>query len=356
MRPPSSRNCSSRRRLRLDELLRLRDELRGSLHLIITRSGEDIVAAGLFTEYRGIIQALLVGTDDRYRRHSPLKLHLDDVRRWGKARGDLVLHLGGGRGGSEDSLFAFKSRFSRRRHAFHTGRWVLDRVAYQELVAARERWLAKAGDPPPALGGSRPSELLFETLERVAIPVNGRIRPAGRVAIAVRGADRRVGGMPVRLDGAMAQAPTRLAVPQPGDGCTPSGAMTGAVRFVAMFGTRDDVELITAAIAHLRRIGVDLIVIYDAGSVDGTLDVIAKEEAKGDVWLFHVPPGLAPVPLRTEKAIALARSVRAEWVLFLDPDEFVLPSTGSLSDLPELAENDILTIERFDVAVSRGRV
>ena len=42
--------------------------------------------------------------------------------------------------------------------------------------------------------------------------------------------------------------------------------------------------------------------------------------------------------------------------LFLDTDEFVLPSTGSLSDLPELAENDILTIERFDVAVSRGRV
>ena len=57
-------------RLRLDELLRLRDELRGSLHLIITRSGEDIVAAGLFTEYRGIIEALLVGTDDRYRCHS----------------------------------------------------------------------------------------------------------------------------------------------------------------------------------------------------------------------------------------------------------------------------------------------
>ena len=45
--------------------------------------------------------------------------------------------------------------------------------------------------------------------------------------------------------------------------------MTGAVRFVAILGTRDDVELIAAAIAHLRRIGVDLIIINDAGSIDG---------------------------------------------------------------------------------------
>ena len=213
MRPPSSRNDAAHEaRLRLDELLRLRDELRGSLHLIITRSGEDIVAAGLFTEYRGIIQALLVGTDDRYRCHSPLKLLLDDVRRWGNARGDLVLHLGGGRGGSEDSLFAFKSRFSRRRHAFHTGRWVLDRVAYQELVAARERWLAKAGRSTASPGWFPAFRAPLEAVERVAIPVDGRPRPAGRVAIAVRGTDRRVGGMPVRLDGAAAQAATRLTV------------------------------------------------------------------------------------------------------------------------------------------------
>ena len=134
MRPPSiAIDATQEARLRLDELLRLRDELEGEPAPHHHTPGEDIVAAGIFTEFRGIIQALLVGTDDRYRRHSPLKLLLDDVRRWGHARGDLVLHLGGGRGGSEDSLFAFKSRFSRRRHAFHTGRWVLDRVAYQEL-------------------------------------------------------------------------------------------------------------------------------------------------------------------------------------------------------------------------------
>ena len=137
----------------------------------------------------------------------PLKLLLDDVRRWGNARGDLVLHLGGGRGGSEDSLFAFKSRFSRRRHAFHTGRWVLDRVAYQELVAARERWLAKAGRSTASPGWFPAFRAPLEAVERVAIPVNGRLRPAGRVAIAVRGTDRRVGGMPVPLDGALRKPP-----------------------------------------------------------------------------------------------------------------------------------------------------
>ena len=199
-------------RLRLDELLRFREELGGSLHLIVTRSGEDIVAAGLFTEFRGIIQALFVGTDDRYRCLSPLKLLLDDVRRWGNARGDLTLHLGGGRGGREDSLFAFKSRFSRRRHAFHTGRWVLDRVAYRELVAARERWLVKAGRSTASPGWFPAFRAPLEAVERVSIPVDGTPRPAGRVAIAVHGGARRVGGRPISLDGAAAQAATRLTV------------------------------------------------------------------------------------------------------------------------------------------------
>ena len=126
-------------RLSVDDVRRLKGHLEPHVHLLITHLAGAVVAAGIFTEYHGIVQAHLVGTDDAYRRLSPLKVLLDDARRWARRRGNRVLHLGGGRGGREDSLFAFKARFSDRRHDFHTGRWILDRAAYDELVVNRTR-------------------------------------------------------------------------------------------------------------------------------------------------------------------------------------------------------------------------
>lgn len=118
------------------DVLRLRRALGGHLHLLVTRSHDVVVAAGLFTEYDGLVQAHLVGTDERARALSPLKVLLDDARRWARSRGGTALHLGGGHGGREDTLFGFKKRFSARRHAFHTGRWVLDPRAYREASDA----------------------------------------------------------------------------------------------------------------------------------------------------------------------------------------------------------------------------
>jgi hypothetical protein len=123
------------------DVVRLRDELDGDLHLMVTTRDGSIVAAGLFSEYRGIVQALLVGIDYASRRWSPLKVMLDDVRAWAHERGDRVLHLGGGRSGRLDSLFEFKSRFSERRHRSVIGRWVIDSAAYAELTARRQRRL-----------------------------------------------------------------------------------------------------------------------------------------------------------------------------------------------------------------------
>jgi len=128
-------------RMSVEDARRLQSEVAPYIHLLITHLEGVVVAAGLFTEYRGIVQAHLVGTDDRYRRLSPLKVLLDDARRWARLRGNRVLHLGGGRGGREDSLFEFKARFSPRRHAFHTGRWILIPDAYEDLLADRSRTL-----------------------------------------------------------------------------------------------------------------------------------------------------------------------------------------------------------------------
>jgi ribosomal protein S18 acetylase RimI-like enzyme len=123
----------------------LKSELGEELHLFVTEADGRTAAAGLFTEHQGIVQAHLVGTDEAFRAWSPLKLLLDDVRSWASERGDHVFHLGGGRGGRDDSLMAFKRRFSALRFRFAVGRWVLDPVAYADLIAAHRTRTADAG-------------------------------------------------------------------------------------------------------------------------------------------------------------------------------------------------------------------
>jgi hypothetical protein len=108
------------------------------------------------------------------------------VRRWGRERGDRVLHLGGGRGGREDSLFAFKSRFSKRRHPFYTGRWILDPQAYRELVAGRQRLLERSGRRVAGTGWFPLYRAPLEQPTPVAIPIDGGIRLPARQPVAIR--------------------------------------------------------------------------------------------------------------------------------------------------------------------------
>lgn len=113
--------------------------LGGRAHLMFTSLNGHVGGAGLFIEQSGFVHAHLVGTATEMLPFSPFKLMIDDVSRWARARGHTTLHLGGGRGGRSDSLFAFKSRFSKRRHEFFTGRWVLNGHAYESLCEARRQ-------------------------------------------------------------------------------------------------------------------------------------------------------------------------------------------------------------------------
>ena len=46
------------------------------------------------------------------------------------------------------------------------------------------------------------------------------------------------------------------------------------LRIAAILGVKDEVELIEGTIAHLRAIGVELIVVWDVNSTDGTQDIL----------------------------------------------------------------------------------
>jgi carbamoyl-phosphate synthase large subunit len=123
---------------------RLRHELHGAVHLLVTRLGDEVAAAGIFTQFNDIVECHLLGSDDTLLALSPTKVLLDDAVGWAVGRGARVLHVGGGRGGHDDSLLWFKASFSRRFHQFHTGRWILDPARYQALEVAR---LASESDP-----------------------------------------------------------------------------------------------------------------------------------------------------------------------------------------------------------------
>jgi lipid II:glycine glycyltransferase (peptidoglycan interpeptide bridge formation enzyme) len=116
----------------------LRHALGARLHLVVVAIGGEVAAGGLFVETCGLVQYHLSGTDARFAREAPTKLMLHFVRTWARERGDRRLHVGGGVGGAEDSLFAFKAGFSPERHRFQTLRVVADEAAYRALVRARD--------------------------------------------------------------------------------------------------------------------------------------------------------------------------------------------------------------------------
>jgi hypothetical protein len=132
-------------------LAALREAVGDRMHLAIAVEGDEVVGGNTFFEHDGIATGYVSSTRRARHRYADELLY-DEVRRWCKQRGDTVFHLGGGKGGSCDSLFSYKAGFSPRRHPFHTWRVVADSGAYRRLV--RER---RPGADPADRSGMFPS-------------------------------------------------------------------------------------------------------------------------------------------------------------------------------------------------------
>ena len=126
-------------------------------------------------------------------------------------------------------------------------------------------------------------------------------------------------------------------------------------RIAAQLGVKDEVEIIDRSIAHLRAIGVDHIMVCDMSSTDGTAEIL--ENYKGDdFWVLSLPEAAIGGNVDEEDAwhyqnFQRVKSVHADWVIFLDADEFWIPATGSLKDCEALASMDVVSVERFNVAL-----
>jgi hypothetical protein len=122
------------------------------------------------------------------------------------------------------------------------------------------------------------------------------------------------------------------------------------MRIAAVLSVRDEVELIEQTIGHLWAIGVDLIIACDMDSHDGTYEALEAHRSDESFWLFRIDDQL-PDNFQTwiRANVALVKSARADWTIFLDADEYWLPASGSLKDCARLEDADVLTVDRFNV-------
>ncbi|MCO8276584.1 GNAT family N-acetyltransferase [Actinoplanes sp. TRM 88003] len=131
-----------------EHLAAVHDVMGDRMHLAVALEDGEVVGGNTFFEHHGIATGYVSSTRRAPKRYADELLY-DEVRRWCKARGDTVFHLGGGKGGEQDSLFSYKAGFSPRRHPFHTWRVVSDRMAYEDLVSATGRQPDESGTFPP---------------------------------------------------------------------------------------------------------------------------------------------------------------------------------------------------------------
>lgn len=98
------------------------------------KSGNTI-AGSLFVTTNNIVQYHLSCTRLEYSHLTPIKLLIDEMRIIATEKGLQYFNLGGGKGGKfNDSLFRFKSSFSKDFREFNTWHLIVNQSAYNELV------------------------------------------------------------------------------------------------------------------------------------------------------------------------------------------------------------------------------
>ena len=107
--------------------------LKGHVYFLVNKINDQMTSGALFLTLGDTVHAHLAATHERFRSLAPLKLLFDDAACFFRERGCRALHIGGGIGGSADSLFHFKSGFSKSFHPFRVWKWVVNEPHYETL-------------------------------------------------------------------------------------------------------------------------------------------------------------------------------------------------------------------------------
>ena len=106
--------------------------------LLQTKVDGQLACGGLFFCSDDVAYAHLTATEDRWADKSPTKVLFDDAARYFRRLGYRWLHIGGGLGAREDSLYRFKCGFGADRFPFHVWKYVVDAPRYQQLCRRTE--------------------------------------------------------------------------------------------------------------------------------------------------------------------------------------------------------------------------
>ncbi len=101
--------------------------------LVEELESQKVIAGSMFVKTNGIVQFHLSGTRTDYLRLRPSKLFLDEMRIEAANEGFKYFNLGGGVGSQEDSLFEFKSSFSKDFRDFKIWKYIVNQDVYNEL-------------------------------------------------------------------------------------------------------------------------------------------------------------------------------------------------------------------------------
>jgi hypothetical protein len=94
-----------------------------------------IIAGCIFMISNGIVQYHLSGSKTEFSSNTPTKFLIDEMRIIATNKGCNYYNLGGGKGGNiNDSLFYFKSAFSKNHLDFNLWKFIINQEVYDELV------------------------------------------------------------------------------------------------------------------------------------------------------------------------------------------------------------------------------
>jgi lipid II:glycine glycyltransferase (peptidoglycan interpeptide bridge formation enzyme) len=110
------------------------EDFDAELKLCMHNETQKIIGGALFIKKGDMVQYHLSGLCEENFDVDPIKLMIDEMRINATKEGFKYFNLGGGRGNNEDSLFRFKTSFSKDFKEFKLWKHIVDEEAYNMLV------------------------------------------------------------------------------------------------------------------------------------------------------------------------------------------------------------------------------